>query len=225
MKKTILVSALILFVFAGFVACKEKGNEAEMSEAKEVAEAADVAIIYEADTSASEIAWKGSKPTGTHTGTVRLASGSLSVEEGNVEAGNFTIDMNTITDTDLDGKMKANLEAHLKGTVEGKEGDFFNVTQYPEATFELTGISEKEGKQMVSGNLTIKEKTNNIEFPAVISMDENTITLKSEPFRIDRTKWDVNFGSKSVFDNLGDKFIDDEIELTITMVAKKANNI
>ena len=48
------------------------------------------------------------------------------------------------------------------------------------------------------------------------------MTLESEPFTIDRTKWDVNYGSKSVFDNLGDKWVSDDMEITVKLVANKA---
>lgn len=75
---------------------------------------------------------------------------------------------------------------------------------------------------MINGNLTIKDKTNPIEFPATVSEQGNSVTIKSEPFMIDRTKWGVNYGSKSVFDNLGDKFIDDDMEITVSIVANKA---
>ncbi|HAT65925.1 MAG TPA: lipid-binding protein, partial [Flavobacteriaceae bacterium] len=79
-----------------------------------------------------------------------------------------------------------------------------------------------EGKTMVSGNLTIKDKTHNISFPATISMEGNVLKLTSETFTIDRTQWGVNFGSKTVFDNLGEKFISDDIELTVNLVANKS---
>ena len=139
--------------------------------------------------------WEGAKPMGKHHGTIKLSSGTIHVNSGNVEAGNFVIDMNSINDEDLEGDKKANLEAHLKGTVEGKEGDFFNVKEYPTAKFEMTGIENN----VVKGNLTIKDKTNAIEFPATVTMEGDKMMLKSETFEIDRTKWDVNFGSKSVF--------------------------
>ncbi len=219
MKRIVLNIALTAFVFAGFVACKEKTNTTA-GEAQEVAKATETAMDYSINVEESQILWKGEKPTGSHNGTIKLASGTLAVAEGVIEAGNFAIDMNSITCLDLDGDLKEKLEAHLKGTVEGKEGHFFNVTKYPEAVFELTGISEKEGKAMVSGNLTIKGKTNAIEFPAAVSVEENALKLQSEPFEIDRTKWDVNYGSRTIFGDLGDKFINDDIELTVSLVAK-----
>ncbi len=223
MKKIVLNVALLAFIGLGAISCKNNENSAEVTEAQEVAEV-EMASSYTVDTQASVIEWKGSKPTGTHNGTVQLSEGIIDVQEEMVKAGSFVIDMTTITDLDLEGDMKNNLEAHLKGTVEGKEGDFFNVNQYPSAKFEITEITVNEGKTMVSGNLTMKDKTHNVTFPASISMQGDSIELKSETFSIDRTLWDVNYGSKSVFDNLGDKFINDEIELTITVVASKVSN-
>lgn len=221
MKKTIINTALIAVMAFGAVACNNSNKEAKTSEAKEAAEATQEAVDYTVDTQASTIKWKGEKPTGSHNGFVNLSQGTLSVKDNVIEAGNFTIDMNSITDEDLEGEKKANLEAHLKGTVEGQEGDFFNVNKYPTATFELTGAEAMGDHTMVKGNLTIKDQTNHIEFPANITMDADKVTIESKTFSIDRTKWNVNYGSKSVFDNLGDKFINDEIELTISLVAKK----
>jgi polyisoprenoid-binding protein YceI len=86
----------------------------------------------------------------------------------------------------------------------------------------MTGIEDRNGKSYVKGNLTIKEKTNGVEFPATVTMDENTITLTSEQFEIDRTKWDINFKSKSVFDDLKDNFISDEMKITVMLVANKS---
>jgi polyisoprenoid-binding protein YceI len=118
----------------------------------------------------------------------------------------------------LEGDDKGNLEAHLKGTVEGKEGDFFNVKEFPTAKFEMTGLENN----VVKGNLTIKNKTNAIEFPAIVTEEGDKMMLKSEPFEIDRTKWEVNYGSKSIFPSLGDKFINDAIKITVSVVATKA---
>jgi polyisoprenoid-binding protein YceI len=109
----------------------------------------------------------------------------------------------------------------LKGTVEGKEGDFFNVTQFPTGAFEVTGVSDEGGKTMLSGNLTLKGVKQNITFPVSVANVGDELTITSDAFTIDRTKWGVNYGSKTVFDNLGDKFISDEIELKINVVAYK----
>ncbi len=217
MKSTFLKISLMAFIAIGAFACKNSEKEVEVS-MEEAAEATEMAVNYNVDTAASQIMWEGEKPTGKHNGAIKLASGTVAVNNGAVEAGNFVIDMNSVDVQDLEGEQKANLEAHLKGTVEGKEGDFFNVKEFPSAKFEMTGIENN----MVKGNLTIKDKTNAIEFPATVTMEGDKMMLKSEPFEIDRTKWDVNYGSKSIFDNLGDKFIDDEIKLTVSLVANKA---
>ena len=221
MKKIVLNIALITAFALIATSCKNT-NEAETTEAQEVKEAAPVATEYVVDTAQSQITWKGAKPLGSHNGTIAIAKGVVFTLGDAIQAGEFVIDMNTITDLDLEGDMKTSLENHLKGTVEGKEGDFFNVTQYPTSKFELTSVSNVDGKTIVSGNLTIKDKTQNISFPAIIGFEGNDLMLKSEVFTIDRTQWGVNFGSKTVFDNLGDKFINDEIELTVSLVATKA---
>ncbi|MFT5255854.1 MAG: polyisoprenoid-binding protein YceI, partial [Candidatus Paceibacteria bacterium] len=102
---------------------------------------------------------------------------------------------------------------------EGKEGDFFNVTKYPTATFEVTGVTDMDGKTIMSGNLTMLDTTQNISFPVLITNQNNMVQVKSETFTIDRTKWGINYGSKSIFDNLGDKFIADDMEITIDVTA------
>jgi len=220
MKKMIFNIAIIAIVSLSAVSCKDSKKEGDM-EAEEAAVATEMASDYNVDTSESQITWKGAKPLGEHTGTILLASGTISLGNDMIEAGDFVLDMTSIGSTDLEGEQKANLDAHLKGTVEGKEGDFFNVNKYPTAKFELTDITEKGGKQMVNGNLTIKDKTKNVQFPATISMDGDKLMINSEPFNLDRTQWDVNYGSKSVFDNLGDKFISDDMEITVSIVANK----
>jgi polyisoprenoid-binding protein YceI len=221
MKKIFLNIALVAFIGTAMVSCKDNSKDATTGEEKDAVEAADTASNYNVDTSKSVIMWKGEKPTGIHTGTIKLSGGSVAVTDNQLEAGNFTIDMNSLENSDLEGDMKANLESHLKGTVEGKEGDFFNVNEFPKATFEITSIEGTQYQPIVKGNLTIKGKTHNVEFPAMVSYPENTIFLKSKKFMIDRTKWDVNYGSKSIFDNLGDKFINDQMEIQVELHANK----
>ena len=221
MKNYILNIACLVLVTIGTVSCNEKTKDNELNEVGEVAVATSNATAYTVDTSKSKILWKGEKPTGSHNGTIKIASGTVSAINNDIQAGNFTIDMKSIDSEDLEGKKKENLEAHLMGTVEGKEGDFFNVNTYPNSTFELTSVEDGDGQVTVKGNLTIKDKTNAIEFPATVSFSGDTMILKSNSFIIDRTKWDVNYGSKSIFDNLGDKFISDEIELVVELHASK----
>lgn len=208
---------VLTFVAFGIFSCKNNENQEEAI-LEAVAEASESAASYSVDTENSIIRWEGKKPTATHVGTVSLSSGTLLVHNDKIEAGNFTIDMNTITDEDLEGDEKEYLEAHLKGLLEGKEGDFFDVTKYPNALFELVEI---EGN-MVKGNLTIKDKTNPIEFSAEITVDEDELTIKSEEIKLDRTKWGITFMSRSVFTDLGDTFVNDTMKIKINIVAKRS---
>ena len=222
MKRNIYLLVAIAFISLSAISCKDKTNKAETSEAKEVVEASENASLYNADATKSVIHWTGSKPAGKHTGTLHLFSGSIAVVNRDVQSGEFVINMNSLTNTDMDGDGKASLESHLKGLEDDSKKDFFNVTDYPTAKFELTNVTGEGGKVMVNGNLTIKNITQNIEFPATVSFPGDTMFLKSDSFTIDRTKWGVNFMSKTIFSDLKDKFIDDDIELTIELHANKA---
>ncbi|WP_103070787.1 YceI family protein [Aquimarina sediminis] len=220
--KFISAFALAALVISAYSCKGEKKNETEATTAEEVKEAPVEAVKYVVDVASSSIEWIGSKPTEKHNGTLKLSSGTLEVKEGVVESGSFVVDMTSITVLDVEGDEKAGLEGHLKGEGEGKEDHFFNVAKFPRAVFEVTGISEKEGKTFIEGNLTIKEIKKNISFPATTSVEGNVMTLSTESFTINRTDWGVNYGSKSVFENLGDKFINDDIELKISVKANKA---
>lgn len=221
MNKTFLNTIMIAVFALVITGCKnENNNEAETGDSKFTATANAEAVQYNVDASESIIEWEGNKPTGAHTGTIKLSEGSFKANDSVVESGKFVVDMNSIVVTDLEGEDKANLEAHLKGTVEGKEGDFFNVNEFPNASFEVTGYNAENS--MLEGNLTLKGETKNIQFPVLLNRSEDKLEIISDEFSIDRTKWNVNYGSKSVFEGLGDKFINDQIELKIKLVAKKA---
>ena len=217
MKKQIINILTIVAIGFAVIACKDKAKEANTSDAEAATIAASNSAKYLVNVGESTIEWKGFKPTGTHNGTVNIESGTFATNDGSIQSGTILIDMTSIVSTDLEGKMKDNLENHLKGTVDGKEGDFFNVTKFPSGAFEVTG---SEGN-ILSGNLTIKGIKNNVSFPVTVTNNGDDLTIASEAFTIDRTKWNVNYGSKSVFDNLGDKFINDDMELKITIKAKK----
>lgn len=221
--KTKFFNILLVAVLGlAIVSCKKKADEAATTDAEAAAVSEATSQKYVTDVTKSTIEWKGFKPTGTHNGTVNIDTGVFEVTDGNVQSGTFLIDMKSISSLDVEGQMKENLDAHLMGTVEGKEGDFFNVNQFPTAAFEVTGTEAIEGgKTNLSGNLTIKGVKNNVTFPVTIKTEGDMLTITSDAFTIDRTKWGVNYGSKSVFDNLGDKFINDDMELKINIVAHK----
>lgn len=216
MKKQALSLLAIITISIAFLGCKNKADEAKTTAAEEAATAEVTAVKYMVNADDSVIEWKGFKPTGTHNGTIDIESGVITVNDGKIESGSFLIDMNSIVNLDMEpeNEMNAKLVGHLKSA------DFFDVEKYPNAAFVVTNFEEKDGKTWLSGNLQLKEKKNNITFPVTVTTVGDEVTLTSETFTIDRSKWDVKYGSKSFFDDLGDKFINDDIELTIAVKAK-----
>ena len=220
MKKSIL-SLFVLATISMNVACKGEKNETE--EVGEVATASEESTTYVVDTQNSVIEWIGSKPAGKHNGTINLKSGEVAVKNDSIQSGKFVIDMNSIVVTDLKaGDGKEDLEAHLKGTGD-KEGEdhFFNVGKFPEGMFEITTITTENGKTTVNGNLTLKGVTKPVSFPAALAYEGDTMMLTSDSFQINRTHWNVNYASKSIFDDLKDQFVNDEIELVVKLKATK----
>ncbi|GAA0871290.1 hypothetical protein GCM10009117_04360 [Gangjinia marincola] len=222
MKKVFVHLFVASSLMLGVTSCKDGNKETETSAAEEVAKAEAAAVDYTVNTDESIINWVGSKPTEDHTGTIKLKEGQVSVQENKLQSGMFVVDMTSINVTDLEGDEKASLEGHLKGSTKEKEDHFFNVSQYPTAKFEVTGISENDGQKMLSGNLTMKGKTKNISIPVTTTFDGNKMMLTSDEFMINRTEWGVNYASKSVFDDLKDNFVNDDIKLKISLVANKA---
>lgn len=221
MKKHVIT--LFALAALSLTACK---NDAKVEETTtvETVEASHDSEQYNAVVSESKIAWEGSKVVGgKHQGTLALANGTINVKEGKIENGTFVIDMNSIDVTDLvAGEGKEDLEAHLKGTSSDEKADhFFNVAKFPEATFNITAVNEGEGSSTIVGNLTIKGITKNIEFPAVVNISENEVSIHADTFPFNRTDYGVNYNSNSIFDGLGDKAINDNIEVKLHIVAKK----
>ncbi len=198
--------------------CKDKAKEAKTTEAEAATEMTEVSTKYKVNTEASSIKWIGHKPTGSHNGTISLESGIATANNGTLESGTFLIDMSSINVLDIpaDDEGNAKLAGHLKSS------DFFDVEKYPAAAFEVTGFETVEGKTMLSGNLKLKDVTNNISIPVTVKENGDTLSITSETFTINRSKWNVKYGSKSFFDDLGDKFINDDIELQIDVTATKA---
>jgi len=214
--KTLFSFAWILSFTFFLISCGGDAQQATEAEAPAVAEP--TAVSYQIDPAQSVITWVGKKSfvESKHNGTIKLADGSLEVLDGNVTAGKFTIDMNSIDNEDLkgtDGYEK--LLGHLKSA------DFFAVDSFPQASFEVTGVSALEGDSVnthtISGNLTIKGISKNITFPAKVSIDSNNFTAQGNVI-INRADWEVKFGSNSFFPDLvGDKVISNDIELGLNL--------
>lgn len=211
MKKNLFTVLFLSTVLTSFLSCKDKAKEATTTEAEQVIETSS-GVSYTTNLSASTIEWKGYKPTGSHYGTIDIKEGDLSLVDSKISGGSFVIDMTSLKDAEGSAK----LEGHLKSA------DFFEVETYPTSTFEITSLKDENGKTMLSGNLTLKGTTNNVTFPVSVTHEGETLTLVSDMFTIDRSKWNVKYGSKSFFDDLGDKFINDDIELKVTVKATKS---
>lgn len=214
MKAYYLLAAVALFIATS---CSSKsGNKVDASDAKEAtANVGSQKLVV--DTLASTVAWKGYKPGGSHHGTLGIKQGELSVENGELVSGTFTLDMNKILCEDLtDAKMNEQLVGHLKSA------DFFDVAKYPEGKFTITTVEKLNdgvNTHRISGNLELKGVSKNITFDANVTNEGTNYKATTATFTIDRTQWGVNYGSKNIFKDLKDSFINDDMEVTITIVA------
>lgn len=215
MKNLILIGAIASLMASPALAKKEATKPTKPTPA---------AGLMKVDPAASTVGWTGKKVlvNSAHSGTIKLKSGEIEVTNGNITKGNFVMDMTSITNEDLkaDPKGKGKLEGHLKSA------DFFDVAKHPEATFKMTSAktlpNPAPGKPTheITGDLTLKGTTKPVTFPATVTMTgdkaEATATLT-----IDRTNWDVRYGSGKFFEGLGDKVIADEIALNVKLTATK----
>lgn len=175
---------------------------------------------FSVDTSASSVAWKGDKVVGSgHDGEIRFKSGSVEVKGGKIVGGSFVVDMNTMTNKDLASSPKdmEKLVGHLKSP------DFFDVKKFPEATFKITSVETKSPTEIVlKGDFTMIGKTQPIEVPAKIQITA-TEARGEAVVKLDRTRWDLKYGSGKFFPSLvQDRIIRDEFELKFNLVAKAA---
>ncbi len=228
MKIAFKFTFMILVLGLALTSCKKKaaGDKAKTGEATGEKATAANSVSYAIDAAVSKIYWTGTKPTGSHTGTINIAKGKLDAVGSDISGGQFMIDMNTITNTDMAaGDGKEDLEAHLKGTAEEKADHFFNVAKYPDATFVISKVEKAAtggvATHNITGDLTLKGKTKSITFPASVVIAGDKINATAPAFTINRTEWGVNYGSKSIFDDLKDKYINDDISLNIEMQANK----
>lgn len=167
------------------------------------------------DVNKSKVSWTGKKFTGEHSGSVKIKSGTLEADAGKLTGGMFVIDMSTIENTDIkDVNYKAKLEGHLRSA------DFFGVEKYPTAVFKMTNArSIKGNKYQIDGNLTIKNVSDKVSFPAYVNVADGKITAKAD-IEVDRTKYDIKFKSSSFFDSLGDGVIYDDFTLSVFLVSE-----
>ncbi|MFN8697972.1 MAG: YceI family protein [Flavobacteriales bacterium] len=178
--------------------------------------AATVSNVYNVDTTASKVKWRGEKVTGFHEGGIAVKKGTLTYADGKLTGGSFEIDMNSITCTDLDAETGGKLVGHLKSA------DFFGADKYATSKYVITKAIpiDSKGNYKIIGNLTIKETTKEVKFNAFVMEKDGKIAANGK-ITIDRSEYDVRFGSGAFFENLGDKTIYDEFTLEVTLAAKK----
>lgn len=204
---------LILFAASAslFVISCAKNPDGDKAETKDAVEnSASVAgETFMVDSQESSVIWTGSKVTGSHHGTVNIKEGEIIVESGLLTGGNFTLDMNSIVNQDLEGEWNEKLVNHLKSD------DFFAVNTYPEATFEITSVQQEAEGLKVSGNLTLRGVSKNITFNATLeSISDEKVEYKAD-FNIAREDWGVSYTGKK------DDLISKEINFKIKLVATR----
>ena len=155
----------------------------------------------------SSLKWEGKKITGSgHNGSLTFSDSQVKIEDGNIISGVFIVDMTTLTCDDLTADQgKSNLEGHLKSN------DFFAVEKFNTATLAISSVDNNNA----TGILTIKDISHPIKFTLIKNQDIYNASLV-----FDRSKYDIRFNSGSFFENLGDKLILNEIELTAELKLK-----
>lgn len=164
------------------------------------------------DAAASAVTWKATKVVGGHDGNVKIKSGKVTVEGNIIKSVDIVVDMSSISCRDLeDAEYNKKLVDHLKSA------DFFDVAKHNTASFKLTSV--KDGT--ATGNLTMKGISKPVTFPAVFTT-EGGITKSTINLKVNRLDWGLKYNSGKFFDpkKLGDKMINDDFEIGISLAAK-----
>lgn len=218
MKNRILLPVLSLFIGASiaFSCTKDKVVTSESSEVTTTQDGDQFVI----DTVNSKVEWKGFKvfksENTSHFGTIKFVSGDVTVKDGQLESGKFTVDMNSLGSVDLTEETgKSKLDGHLKSA------DFFDTEQFKDASYEVTKVTKSEGgdyNTILDGNLTIKGITKPQQFNANVSLSGDVVTIATQPTEVNREDFGVKFQSP-----VENGVIKNEIELQILVKANKAN--
>ena len=209
----ILASVLVLTFLFHHTSLLAGGNPAKKAAAK--------AVSLPVDPAKTVLTWTAKKVGGEHTGTVKAAQGTLVVKSNKLAGGAFTIDMTSITDTDITNEgMNAKLTGHLKSE------DFFSVEKNPTATFKITKVAPlaktkaDEANYKITGDLTIKGITHAISFPAAVDLTANSAQATAK-IQVDRTKYDIN-SRAAIIGTAADKIIEDTFTIDLKLVAGKS---
>jgi rhodanese-related sulfurtransferase/polyisoprenoid-binding protein YceI len=176
---------------------------------------------YRIDVERSALEWIGRNLNNRHFGRIAIKEGTLLIQGGRLTGGSIVLDMNAITNLDLqDPAWRDMLLRHLKSD------DFFAVERFPTASFRLTGWEAVEGASaeitngIASGELTIRDITRPINFPAVVAPQADGSIKAHASFDIDRTLWNVCYGSGKLFERLGMHLVHDIINLELFILAR-----
>lgn len=165
----------------------------------------------------SLLKWHAKKVTGEHSGIVTIAGGEVITEGKNLISANVVVDMTSI---DATGEYHDKLVSHLKSD------DFFSVEKYKLATLKIKSATAIKGAAPgtnnydITADLTIKGITQEIKFPAFVLIKGGKVIANAD-FSIDRSKFDIRYGSKTFFAEIGDKAIDDEFNIKVRIVATR----
>lgn len=172
---------------------------------------------FEIETAQSNIDWVGKKVTGAHNGTISIKEGTLTLTEGQLAGGEFTIDTTSIKILDVtDPATNAQFAGHLASA------DFFASEQYPEAKFVITSAEPAdENSYHINGKLTIKGITHPVAFTAAVNNNDGIVSASGKVI-VDRTLYDMKFRSGNFFKDLGDTLIYNNFDLNVSITAKAA---
>ena len=215
MKKFILPALLAVSVL---MSC---GSDAvEATDAKKVEETA-ITATYSTLGDQNQVDWKAWHllRTKERSGNVSISEAKVSVNEGVLAGGKFTLDIAGLQVTGFgeDTATNEKLRGHLVGN------DFFLTDSFPTATFEITNADTMSGdfNTKISGNLTIKGVSKNITFNANTEITENAVSISSESFEVDRSNWGLTYNTEGAEGVVADFAIMNEIEFTIHSTVKK----
>jgi polyisoprenoid-binding protein YceI len=173
---------------------------------------------YQVANENTKVQWKAAKVSGEHWGTVSVKSGNLEFSKGALSAGTFVMNMQSITVDDIQGEWADKLKGHLNSE------DFFNTANNPEAKLVIKKAkSEGTNKYLITADLTIKGITKSVEFPATVVVTDDQVKGRAT-ITVDRTAYDIKYGSGSFFEGLGDKMIYDDFTLTVDLSAVRAGS-
>lgn len=170
---------------------------------------------FEIQQESSTVNWTGKKVLGLHTGSINVANGYIEIKDKAITSGEIVIDMTSITITDIaDKKTHDDFLGHLQND------DFFSVDKFKTAKLTVTGSSKIEtNKCIIDGNLTIKDITHPVSFIATVEVFTDFLHSLGE-IVIDRTLYNIRYGSGKFIDNLGDKLIYDDFVLQFKLVGQ-----